>query len=32
MKFRLKNGTEIDLHDDDIKTIMNTYKGWKDEE
>lgn len=32
MKFRLKNGTQIDLHDDDIKTIMNTYKDWKDAE
>lgn len=23
---------EVDLHDEDIKTIMNTYKSWQDEE
>lgn len=32
MKFKLKNGMEVDLHDEDIKTIMNTYKSWQDEE
>lgn len=32
MKFKLKNGMEVDLHDDDIKTIMNTYKSWQDED
>ena len=32
MKFKLKNGMEVDLHDDDIKTIMNTYKSWQDAE
>lgn len=32
MKFKLKNGMEVDLHDEDIKTIMNTYKSWQDED
>lgn len=27
MKIKLKNGTEVDLHDEDIKMISEMYKG-----
>lgn len=31
MKYKLKNGMEVDLHDEDMKAISHMYKEWEDE-
>lgn len=31
MKIKLKNGMEVDLHDEDMKNIYAMYKDWNKE-
>lgn len=31
MKIKLKNGMEVDLHDEDMKSIYKMYKDWNKE-
>lgn len=32
MKFKFKNGMQVDLHEDDMKSIYKMYKDWSKEE